>query len=284
MKTGRIFVWTRAKKIAPGVRLCYYEGVKKTGEGPAVKRNSILLLALVCMLALTACADAVSAPAATPRPSAAGGAAEASSVSGGQPAAQSGTPALLEPDEGLAALLQGDNAALKQMRQGSCYAEITGRGTARVLYFEPFLDVQMIPPEEGNSAAWREGYAEGSCPENPFVDDLPVLELTVEDEIDPLAPAVLEQNSLRQLFETDALITYPLLCEELGQTPELTHSETVYYTAPEQESWPMGSDPGLPITGGDWRADFSVDELRLTVSFIQADGEYVAYSATLSEE
>lgn len=244
----------------------------------------MLLLVLACMLALAACADAASVPAATPEPTAVSVPAETASAPGGQLAAESEAPAPFALNEELFALLEGDNAALKQMRKGRCYAEITGRGTARVLYFEPFLDVQMIPPEEGKLAEWREGYGEGSYLENPFVGDLSVLELTAEDEIDPLAPAVFEQDSLRQLFVTDALITYPLLCEGLGQTPELAHTEDVYYNAPIPENWPLGNDLGYPITGGDWRADFSVDELRLTVNFIQTDGEYVAYRATLSEE
>lgn len=249
-----------------------------------MKRNGILAFALACGLVFSACGEAAASPAGTPGPSASAAPAESSSAPGGQPAAESAPPAPFELNEALFTLLEGDNAALKQMRQGSCYAEITGRGTARAIYFEPFLDVQMIPPEEGNLAAWREGYGEGNYLENPFVDDLPVLEVTVEDEIDPLAPAVYEQESLRQLFETDSLITYAFLCEALGETPELTHSETVYYLAPRKENWPLGNDPGLAITGGEWRADFSADGLRLTVSFIQTDGEYVAWRATLSEE
>lgn len=234
-------------------------------------KKRILAAALFCALFLSACAEVPESAASASQPPV--------SIS------QSGSSAAaFELNSAFFDLLEGDNACLKQTRQGSCYAEVTGRGTARVLYFEPFLDVQMILPEEGSLAAWREGYGEGSYLENPFVDDLPVLELTVEDEIDPLAPAVFEQESLRQLFVTDALITYPLLCEGLGQTPELTHTEDVYYNAPIPENWPLGNDLGHLITGGDWRADFSVDELRLTVNFIQTDGEYVAYRATLSEE
>lgn len=236
----------------------------------AVKKTSVLCAALFGVLFLPACAGVPESAASASQPPA--------SIS------QSGSAVAFELNSAFFDLLEGDNAFLKQTRQGSCHAEITGRGTARVLYFEPFLDVQMILPEEGSLAAWREGYGEGSYLENPFVDDLPVLELTVEDEIDPLAPAVFEQDSLRQLFVTDALITYPMLCEGLGQTPELTHTEDVYYNAPIPENWPLGNDLEHLITGGDWHADFSVDELRLTVSFIQTDGEYVAYRATLSEE
>lgn len=190
----------------------------------------------------------------------------------------------LELDKKLSALLGENNAVLKQRRQESCYADISGRGTARALYFAPFLDAELIPLEEGVSTIWREGYSEGHQTKNPFVDDLQVMELTLEDEIDPLTPTVIQQDSLRQLFVTDSLITYSLLCESLGQRPALIHVEDVYYTAPISESWPLNSNPGQKIAGGEWRADFSVESLRISVNFIQTDGEFVAYRAVLSEK
>lgn len=190
----------------------------------------------------------------------------------------------LELDKKLSALLGKNNAVLKQRRQESCYAEISGRGTARALYFAPFLDAELIPLEEGDSTIWREGYSEGHQTKNLFVDDLQVMELTLEDEIDPLTPTVIRQDSLRQLFVTDALITYSLLCESLGQRPALIHVEDVYYTTPISENWPLNSNPGQKIAGGEWRADFSVENLRISVNFIQTDGEFVAYRAVLSEK
>lgn len=195
-----------------------------------------------------------------------------------------GETSSLELNKELGALLEKNNAVLKQRRQESCYAEISGRGTARVLYFEPFLDVELIPLEEGVSTIWREAYSEGHQTENPFVDDLQVIELTLEDEIDPLAPTVIQQDSLRQLFVTDALITYSLLCESLGQRPELIHVEDVYYTAPISENWPLNNNPGQKIEGGEWRADFSVESLQISVNFILTDGEFIAYGATLREK
>ena len=152
------------------------------------------------------------------------------------------------------------------------------------MYFAPFLDAELIPLEEGVSTIWREGYSEGHQTENPFVDDLQVMELTLEDEIDPLTPTVIQQDSLRQLFVTDALITYSLLCESMGQRPELIHVEDVYYTAPISENWPLNSNPGQKIAGGEWRANFSVESLRISVNFIQTDGEFAAYRAVLSEK
>ena len=49
-----------------------------------------------------------------------------------------GETSSLELDKELSALLGKNNAVLKQRRQKSCYAEISGRGTARALYFAPF--------------------------------------------------------------------------------------------------------------------------------------------------
>lgn len=44
----------------------------------------------------------------------------------------------------------------------------------------------------------------------------------------------------------------------------------------------MNSNPGQKIAGGEWRAAFSVENLRISVNFIQTDGEFIAYRAVLS--
>lgn len=252
-----------------------------------MKRKLALCMTLVCAMTLVACADATISSVSTSELQTAvtTESSEVSSVANDPSAGVSecSDTAPFDLNDELFDLLAGDNASLKQMRQGSCYAEIPGRGTARVLYYEPFLDVQMLPPEE-SATAWREGYGEGHQDENPFVDDLPVIELTVADKIDPLLPAVLEQDSLRQMFKTDELITYPMLCDHLNQTPELDHTEEVYYSEPIPENWLLDNDPGEKIAGGDWRAEFSMESVQLTVRFLQTDGEFVAYYAVLSEE
>lgn len=109
-----------------------------------MKKKILLAFALACVLTLCACGGAVSS---VGQPETASVPAQPSSVPG---EAASGEAAPLELNKALFKLLQGDNAALKQIRQGNCYAEIPGRGTARVLYFDPFLDVQMIPPGGGH--------------------------------------------------------------------------------------------------------------------------------------
>lgn len=253
-----------------------------------MKRKLALCTTIACAMTLVACADVAISSAGTSESQTAV-TSELSEVSSAasDPSAgvsESSDTAPFDLNDELFELLAGDNSLLKQMRQGSCYAEIPGRGTARVLYFEPFLDVQMLPSEEGTDTVWREGCGEGLQEENPFADDLPVIELTVMDKIDPLAPAVLEQDSLRQMFKTDELITYQMLCERLNQTPELDHTEEVYYNEPIPENFPLDNDPGEKITGGDWKADFSTESVRLTVNFIQTDNELVAYRAVLSEK
>lgn len=218
-----------------------------------MKKKFALCIIFICTLTLVACADVGTSPVdiSESQTTTVIGSSKAESVDriseketsderGSSDAiSEVGETSSLELDKELSALLGKNNAVLKQRRQKSCYdAEISGRGTARALYFAPFLDAELIPLEEGVSTIWREGYIEGHQTENPFVDDLQVMELTIEDEIDPLTPTVIQQDSLRQLFVTDALITYSLLCESLGQRPELIHVEDVYYTAPISENWP----------------------------------------------
>lgn len=250
-----------------------------------MKKYLIFILPLLGMLVLAACTQAVAPPVSTANlPSADSSSSESTPTQNESSISlpQGGSTALTL-DEALLALLSGDNAAIKQVREASCYARITGRGTACVSYFEPFLEVQLIPPETGPATVWREGYAEGICAGNPFTDELSVLEIALLDEIDPTTPAVNEQDSLRQLFCTDAKITYSLLCEELQQTPELAHTDEVYYLLPSQETLPLGNDPGQPIMGGDWRAVFLAGDVQITVHFIQAGEKLVAYYAVLSK-
>lgn len=246
-----------------------------------MKKHLIFGSLFLGVLMLAACAQAAAPPASTAEPPAVG-----SSPLETAPA-QSDLPVPLPRltlNGQLLALLDADNAAVKPVREASCYARITGRGTACVSYFEPFLEVQLVPPETDPAAAWREGYAEGICAENPFTDELPVLEIALLDEIDPSAPAVNEQDSLRQLFCTGAKITYPFLCKKLQQTPELTHTDEVYYLLPSLETLPHGNDPGQPIMGGDWRSAFLAGDVQIMVHFIQTGEELVAYYAVLSKQ
>lgn len=246
------------------------------------------IVLILSALPLSACGGPSSqaASAANPQAMLSGSQAETTRAQSEPPAGelpQAGNTTL-SLNESLLALLYSSNADVKQAREGDCYAQITGRGTACVSYFDPYLDVQMIPPDWEPAAAWREEYIAGHHEENPFVDELPVLELTLMDEIDPLTPAVEGQDSLRQLFLTDERITYPFLCDNLHQTPELAHSEEVCYLMPSPQTLPSGNDPGQPIKGGGWRAVFLVGDAQITVHFIQSSEGLVAYYAVLSKQ
>lgn len=191
-------------------------------------------------------------------------------------------------DEALLSLLGGDNAAVKQARGGSCYAEVTPRGYARVTYFSPYLSFQFAPAREGEET-WLAGGAEGSYEENPFADSLRVRELELCEEIEPDTPSLDGQPSLRQLFRCEEPVTYELLCAALGQTPELRYIDLALYDG-AFVSDDSGADAdsgrnhrvGDQIAGGQDRAEFKVDDLRLTVDFLRAeDGTLLAFHVML---
>lgn len=189
----------------------------------------------------------------------------------------------------LLSLLDGDNAALRQNRSGRCYAEITLRGTVQLTWFSPYLAVQFAP--EGNpSDAWQEGGAFGFYEENPFKDDLPILQLNLCEEIDPRAPSVGQQTSLQQLLPTEEPITYASLCEVFGQTPALSHTDDVYDAASiSGDPTARGADAeqnhalGEKISGGTDQAAFSTDGVRITVQFIRVQEEYFAFHARIEK-
>ena len=220
------------------------------------------------------------------RPASAPG--ESDAPAGG--ALSDGSAPVLNPT--MLSLIGSDNAAVRETYFGRCYAQVTLRENFRLSYFTPYLAVEFAPGDD-LSAGWRqEGDSDGYYDDNPLADDLTVLQIELIEEIDPKAPALLgQQYSLRQLIQTNEPITYELLCEVLGQTPELDHKNNVYYDAgyvsgdPEARS----SDEqrthrsGERVTGGHDVAVFEVDGVKLTVIFICVEDQTLTYYAKLEK-
>lgn len=187
-------------------------------------------------------------------------------------------------NESLLSLLNSDNATLRQIRDERCYAELTLRGTLRLTYFSPYFAVQFAP-ETNPSDGWVEGGSAGFYEENPLADRLPIIEIDLCEVIDAQAPSIERQVSLQQLIQTDEPVTYASLCEALGQTPELSHTEDVYYDATyiSGDFTASGADAeqnhisGEKISGGTDTAIFSVDGVKIAVRFIRVRGELLAF-------
>lgn len=186
----------------------------------------------------------------------------------------------------LLSLLGSDNSVLRESDYGRCYARMTQRGTARLTYFSPYLSVQFAPREDSQDV-WLEGDSEGFYDENPFADDLSIVQIDLCEEIDPQVPSIEQQISLRQLINTSEPITYALLCEKLGQTPELKHRSNAYYdpvAVTEGGSYAQKNYRiGQRITGGVEMAVFRVGDVKLQMSFIKAEDEYLAIFARVEK-
>lgn len=180
----------------------------------------------------------------------------------------------------LLALLDSDNSTLRENYYGRCYARMTQRGTARLTYLAPYLSIQFAPSDDPLDV-WLDGNSEGFYEENPFVDELSIFQIDLCEEIDPKKPSLERNVSLRQLIQTDELITYALLCEVLEQTPELKHRDNAYYDAvavsegisEAQKNYRLGRK----IAGGEEYAVFFVDGVKIRVSFINTKEEPVAF-------
>lgn len=186
----------------------------------------------------------------------------------------------------LLALLDGDNSVLRDNFYGRCYAETTQRGTARLTYLSPYLSIQFKRLDEPEDV-WLEGNSEGFYDENPFVDELSIIQIDLCEEIDPKAPALERHVSLRQLIQTNQPITYTMLCEVLEQTPELKHRDNAYYdgiTVSEGISSAQKTNRiGERINGGEEEALFVVDGVKIRVSFINVEDEQIAFFARLEK-
>jgi len=193
-------------------------------------------------------------------------------------------------NEALLSLLGSDNSTLRQYRSGRCHARLTMRGTLQLTWFSPYFSIQFAPLRD-SAAGWLEGSTAGFCEENPFVDDLSILQIDLCEVIDPQIPSLEQQPSLRQLIQTDETITYAFLCEALQQTPELSHTESVFYDAAHVSGDPAAQTVdaehdhriGQKINGGEYTAAFFVDDVQIRVSFILSQEEYLAYGISLEK-
>ena len=191
-----------------------------------------------------------------------------------------------ELNRALLSLLGSDNSVLRETCSGRCYAEVTQRETGRLTYLSPYLSVQF-KRQAGPFDGWLEGNAEGFYDENPFVDGLRIVQIDLCEEIDPEAPSLERQISLRQLIQTNELITYTMLCEMLEQTPELKHLNNAYYDGVAVSEGISGAQKtgriGERITGGEEVAVFLVDGVKIRVSFFNAEDEQIAFFARLEK-
>lgn len=183
-------------------------------------------------------------------------------------------------------LLDGDNSVLRENYYGRCYAEVTQRGAARLTYLSPYLSIRFARQSDPFDG-WLEGNSEGFYDDNPFVDDLSIVQIDLCEEIDPKAPSLERHVSLRQLIQTNEPITYTMLCEVMEQTPELKHRDNAYYdglTVSEGISSAQQTGRiGERITGGEEEAVFVVDGVKIRVSFINVEEEQIAFFARLEK-
>lgn len=189
-------------------------------------------------------------------------------------------------NQSLLDLLDGDNAALRENFYGRCYAEMSQTGAARLTYLSPYLSIRFKGLNEPEDA-WLAGNSEGFYDENPFIDDLVIKQIDLCEEIDPKAPALERHVSLRQLIQTNEPITYTMLCEVLGQAPELRHRDNAYYDGVTVTEGISGAQKnnriGERITGGEEEALFVVDGVKIRVSFINVEDEQIAFFARLQK-
>lgn len=190
----------------------------------------------------------------------------------------------------LLALLGDTNAAVKARYSGDCFAGGTGLGAALLAVFTPYTEFLFTNGGEGG--AWAEDFQtnpyrdDGDIyPENPFVDGLEVLQVRLKAEYDPAANRVTNQDSLRQLLNTDATITYALLAGQLGENPPLEHFENAMYWKPGEGLGLHDRALGEEIPGGHFSAFFDIEGIKTELWFIMDDhtGDYVAYVANIGE-
>lgn len=179
------------------------------------------------------------------------------------------------------------NATVKELYPNKeCMAEGTGKGNVILIYYEPYIEYSFALPEvgitnfpEGYTGMMEDVYFE----ENPLSDDIKVMMIFLETEYDPVDNVVTNQDSIRQLFQTDGEITYEKISELLGQAPELAESTFWHVTYAQFSPRTHGTFEVSDYKNQRYIGEFFIENVPVEVTFIKNNDKYIVYSLSIGE-
>ena len=181
-------------------------------------------------------------------------------------------------------LVGGQNSQLLAYRDEACSAHNVGEVTEALTLYHPYLFVYY---ESQGMASYTVknfvGASDLKYQKNPYVDDLQIKYLYLRADYDGLTHKVVSQDSLKQLFETDDVLTYELISACLGERPPLQHSPESNYGI-IFDFQPMRKTELIPIAGGCHETTYIFEGKKIWVSFIKEKNDYIALKLSVNPE
>lgn len=191
----------------------------------------------------------------------------------------------------LLSLLGIKNSKLKELYTGECYAYEGSLNFPALAYQNPYIEFVFAMPKGGIYAAYETPPAasEGNgwisrkkYLNNPFVDELEVMQIQMWAEFNPETEEIDNQKGLYQLFNTKEPITYELLSAQLGLSPRMTVNESLFYS-PIQE-YPNNPEAGsVRIMRERYCALYDLEGVRLHIDYIKEGESHIAYFVELGQ-
>lgn len=171
-------------------------------------------------------------------------------------------------------LADGQIYELEALYGENYFIHEVGLMTGALEYYNPYICIYFYPSSYFNAS----GLPQNETEQNPFArEDLPITGIYLQAELDFEQGTIINQNSLKQLFNTEEQITYTLLAKQLGQSPALLHNAeggAVKITEYQISEW-------APLGGGTYNADYIIDGHNISVYYIENSGEYIADAAEI---
>lgn len=152
---------------------------------------------------------------------------------------------------------------------GSLCAAIEYYTPDLLIYFDPFnlFNLSGLPQNEYKGDIFTD-------------ENLRIYTINLLGEFDAANRHVIGQQSLKQLFVTEGVITYAQLCNVLEQKPvlDIIQNGTWEDITPNQ----VGTITHA-INGDCFRAQFLIEATPVNVGFVKKGNEYIAYAASFGE-
>lgn len=179
-------------------------------------------------------------------------------------------------------LVGGLNSQLLAYRDEECLAQNVGTVTDALTLYHPYL---LVYYESWGAEIYTNDFVfapDLKYQKNPYVDDLQIKTLIFTADRDDSTHQVVSQDSLKQLFETDDVLTYEIISACLGVSPswEYISEQNEYSSSVDFD--PITSGESLSTEGGSYIGTYIFEGKKIRVSFEKYKNEYIASAISLS--
>ena len=168
----------------------------------------------------------------------------------------------------LPAYIGKNNKILKQEYNGECIAQISGMGGAKLTYINTGIKI-LFEPFDGK--VWQQEEEISQYEENPFIDELIIYRIDLIAQYD--GDQIISQKSLKQLFDTEEIITYELINNKLPYAQTLEKYDNDLYVENNGEL--------IKVTHDVYRTEYKYNNTSIKILYLDIDNELIAFNIVL---